>query len=349
SHLALDGMIRRIDDPFWKTHSPPNGYRCRCSIRSLSEHQAKARSGQGKGLNQQPVLDDGTPALPDKGWDYNPSDRLAGVNKALVDKRGKVSPVLIQALDAKIASMEIINNEFIPAKTVKEAEKYLIDNNIVDFADFGKIKDVAIVNEWNKALFETITEFPELRANQKFTGSCQAQYAWWHKKATADYIDKLIKIGYSKDDAEYWAKLKVKKPTVTGTTMAHSWSEKQVSGIAINEKYSATAKGITELDAALKRTVKSGFHPQACDTVKSLVDHELGHQLDDLLNLNKDQEIINLFNTTTEYEVSRYARRNIKEFIAESWAEFKNNQEPRITSKKIGEIITARYRTKYSH
>ena len=109
SHLALDGMIRRIDDPFWKTHSPPNGYRCRCSIRSLSEHQAKARSGQGKGLNQQPVLDDGTPALPDKGWDYNPSDRLAGVNKALVDKRGKSSDVLFSALSEKLSQeMKII-------------------------------------------------------------------------------------------------------------------------------------------------------------------------------------------------------------------------------------------------
>ena len=106
AHLALDGIIRRVDDPFWTTHIPPNGYRCRCSIRSLSEHQARARSGPGKGLNNPALLEDGTPALPDKGWDYNPSDRLAGVNKALVDKRGKSSPVLMQALDAKLAGME---------------------------------------------------------------------------------------------------------------------------------------------------------------------------------------------------------------------------------------------------
>ena len=48
------------------------------------------------------VLEDGTPALPDKGWDYNPSDRLAGVNKALMDKRGKSSHVLLQALVDKL-------------------------------------------------------------------------------------------------------------------------------------------------------------------------------------------------------------------------------------------------------
>lgn len=86
AHLALDGIIRRVDDPFWITHSPPNGYRCRCSIRSLSEHQAKARSATGKGLNNPALLEDGTPALPDKGWDYNPSDRLAGIRKAIAEK-----------------------------------------------------------------------------------------------------------------------------------------------------------------------------------------------------------------------------------------------------------------------
>jgi SPP1 gp7 family putative phage head morphogenesis protein len=107
AHLALDGIIRRVDDPFWITHSPPNGYRCRCSIRSLSEHQAKARSAPGKGLNNPALLEDGTPALPDKGWDYNPSDRLAGVNKALADKRTKSSPVLMSALDDRLKAPDV--------------------------------------------------------------------------------------------------------------------------------------------------------------------------------------------------------------------------------------------------
>ncbi len=114
AHLALDGIIRRVDDPFWTTHSPPNGYRCRCSIRSLSEHQARARSGPGKGLNNPALLEDGTPALPDKGWDYNPSDRLAGVNKALVDKRGKVNDVLLSAFEKKLSNRIEMTNYLAP-------------------------------------------------------------------------------------------------------------------------------------------------------------------------------------------------------------------------------------------
>lgn len=89
SHLAHDGTIRRVNDAFWKTHSPPLGYRCRCSLISLTEEQAQARSrpnpdGEGTGLYKTPQLEGGIPAEPDKGWDYNPfEDRMQWAEKAL--------------------------------------------------------------------------------------------------------------------------------------------------------------------------------------------------------------------------------------------------------------------------
>lgn len=32
SHRALDGTQRKIDDPFWSSYYPPNGWRCRCTV-----------------------------------------------------------------------------------------------------------------------------------------------------------------------------------------------------------------------------------------------------------------------------------------------------------------------------
>lgn len=42
SHLAMDGRVYAADDPIWDTWYPPNGYRCRCGVRSLSQRQLEA-------------------------------------------------------------------------------------------------------------------------------------------------------------------------------------------------------------------------------------------------------------------------------------------------------------------
>ena len=63
-HRELHGKVFRADDPVWDTIYPPNGFRCRCRVRSLSERQAKAR-----GLE---VSSDAAGFTPDPGWASNP-------------------------------------------------------------------------------------------------------------------------------------------------------------------------------------------------------------------------------------------------------------------------------------
>lgn len=36
-HQALNQIIRPVDDIFWKTHYPPNGWGCRCGVRQLNK------------------------------------------------------------------------------------------------------------------------------------------------------------------------------------------------------------------------------------------------------------------------------------------------------------------------
>lgn len=102
SHLAHDGVIRPVGDPFWKTHTPPIGWQCRCSLISLTEAKARARSGfnaknEGLGLNKVPTNDDGSIAQPDPGWDYNPyEDSLKTWKPDPVRYHPKLRPALAE-------------------------------------------------------------------------------------------------------------------------------------------------------------------------------------------------------------------------------------------------------------
>ncbi len=55
AHRALDGKIFSIDDPFWDIFYPPNGFRCRCAVVSLSRREVSAgqvEHGRGRMLEQ---------------------------------------------------------------------------------------------------------------------------------------------------------------------------------------------------------------------------------------------------------------------------------------------------------
>lgn len=44
-HKILDGTIRPIDDPFWKTHTPPLDWGCRCDIIQTDEEPTNIKGG----------------------------------------------------------------------------------------------------------------------------------------------------------------------------------------------------------------------------------------------------------------------------------------------------------------
>lgn len=76
THAALDGAVYRADDPFWKVWYPPNGYKCRCHVRSYSERQVRERNLTVQ--TKPPVtVDLATGEInalrPDKGFANNPA------------------------------------------------------------------------------------------------------------------------------------------------------------------------------------------------------------------------------------------------------------------------------------
>lgn len=74
SHMVMDQTILPRDDPWWNTHYPPCGYRCRCNVVSLTAKQALKR-----GVTPTPP-----DVSPDGGFDLNPGkDYQKGLTGAL--------------------------------------------------------------------------------------------------------------------------------------------------------------------------------------------------------------------------------------------------------------------------
>ena len=46
AHRAWHGTIQPMDHPWGRTHFPPNGWNCRCTVRQLSAREAAARGGE---------------------------------------------------------------------------------------------------------------------------------------------------------------------------------------------------------------------------------------------------------------------------------------------------------------
>lgn len=67
NHAALNGKVFRADDPFWKTHYPPNGYNCRCRVRALSSEQVR-QMGLTVSYGSQVKTE------PDPGFSVNPAE-----------------------------------------------------------------------------------------------------------------------------------------------------------------------------------------------------------------------------------------------------------------------------------
>lgn len=76
THQEMQGRIYRADDPIWDIWYPPNGFRCRCSVVSLTKAQME-RSGREVSTRPPYDLDYDTGEItykyPDKGFSNNPA------------------------------------------------------------------------------------------------------------------------------------------------------------------------------------------------------------------------------------------------------------------------------------
>ncbi len=93
-HVAWHNTVLRHDDPWWRTHYPPNGWGCRCTVVNHSGPEVERMKAEGEKLREEaPEMDwqekeirqsDGTtrtvrvPNGIDPGWAYNVGETAWG-------------------------------------------------------------------------------------------------------------------------------------------------------------------------------------------------------------------------------------------------------------------------------
>jgi len=245
-------------------------------------------------------------------------------------------------------------------KTRGAAADWLKDNGLVNKADFGKLK-METIQELAESAAYNYQRFPQLKEQVQFFGSAQAG-----NRAVKDMFRPEVEARIREHYQQYMSGLftqkeieaKIRKEIrlqlnryakrIDGRAYALSYRGGHLRRLVVNEKY---GKDYGAFVASLQNDVKSGWHPPGTDTVKAVMDHEFGHQIDDLLNLTRQgmipelREIYSgaLNNGGIGANLSRYAQTNPAEFVAEAWAEYLNNPEPRPVAQAVGDLILKKH------
>lgn len=284
-------------------------------------------------------------------------------NQEAIDKTSqKISKINakikeINSGSPKIPTKEITNKnipktkDFVPATTKNEAKQYASDLGIKK--TYYDDMSLEVANEINKSLTYNLEKYPKLKDRINSLGSLQQRNKQELKNVSDYYLEKLkvsnpnIDIVRMRKYSEKYAKQDVLRKA--GGEYAHSinyrnqvWNK--FDGIYFNDKFGK------DPEMFLKHIIQDidiKFHPIGTGSIKAIMDHETGHQLDEFLGLNKDEVITKLWRSLSGEEVrdglSAYATKNIKEFIAEGFSEYRNNPNPRNIALMIGKRIDEVY------
>lgn len=119
SHRPWNGLALPVDHPFWNTHYPPNGWRCRCTAYGIDQAGLDKLKGAGFDIktgapkieyrdwtNKRTGSIERVPLGIDPGWAYNPGKAAAqNINAAIAQKlNGAAQPIAVAALKDLVKS-----------------------------------------------------------------------------------------------------------------------------------------------------------------------------------------------------------------------------------------------------
>lgn len=348
-HQLLHNITLPPSDPFWSQYMPPNGWNCRCTVVQVRKNKYPT-SDSAKAIE----IGEQITAEPKKQmFRFNPGKDL----KLYPDKH----PYNKAPKRAKEVVEELAKERF-TAKTIEQAEQQFRELGLnCDLSGFKK-KDIGQVKEIFDCVDKHFGDFPELKEKIKFVGSMTGRV----KMLTTAKFEELKKVYDGRipesllmENAKKWAR------KIAYLRDCYAYSSEGCAAYGLNGLVFNTAWTGDKVTTSLQHDVASKFHPEKCDTVKAVFDHELGHKLDALLNLYQNADFLKIYNEAVSHG-ERYVRENLsgyayypgfmrkanytpqKEFIAEAWSEYLNNPAPRPLAEAVGKFIENEYRKQKS-
>lgn len=242
---------------------------------------------------------------------------------------------------------------------VKAVEQTCVAEGLVKHADFTGF-DVKVAETFRDSLREARERFPGL--DIPYVGSLSGQRLNLETAFTSSYEQELYRqFGNAYTAEEYrmvageYAKEVLNTLGFDETDGVYAWSSRfsesfgpgirQFDGIAVNDVFAGDFEKFTE---SKRRDEMTGWSPEGCNSAKSVLDHELGHEIDKLIGASQDPVLCRMYedmmkNGGGREVLSAYGEKSVAEFIAEGYSEFVNSPDPRPMSKAIMQRLEELY------
>ena len=223
-------------------------------------------------------------------------------------------------------------------KTTEEAEKWIENLGVADRVYLDGF-DVRVAQEIAQSLANHKELIPDLHFsvlgnNRKLSAEMRKEQ---EPRIRQDMEERGKAWGWTQDRVDKWIKSHLRKVGIRMAPRAYAMAVGHA--FFISYKYGKDYDGFRKSVAS---DVKNGWHPPGCDSVKAVIDHEIGHVIDSTYNRRASYKMPSLYREASKNPdlfPSRYARKDYGEFFAEGWAEYLNSPNPGSMAKRIGEIV----------
>lgn len=266
----LDGIIAPVNDPIWKRVAPLNHFNCRCMLKQLDEGKVTGQKAKEERVNE--TLDKMQDLFKiNTGIDgyifskEHPYFDVAPKDKSFARRNFDLP---IPVVDKPIPKLEPKPEpKFKPAKTIKEAEKWAVENGLTKQAIYSGISldNVNAINKTLKQVFDDFALEPLdfMKGGARSLGLGNGRQITFNKsKMKPDEVKRIFESGVTNYQSKNEARLK------------------QFEAMAENSP--TAAKAVKELKQTLnfKRWT---VHLKEEHVIEDLFIHEAGHVVEDQL------------------------------------------------------------------